>query len=112
MSAVFNVQPWIKFTATTVGRDKLYRAVQYFSRFLAWYLLRQGATKEIVARFNNLKKNLALSRKLMRIGKPIEHVESALAATSLRDESLRLLTIGKQLSYAGYLTLDALVFVS
>lgn len=63
MSAVINVQPWLKFTATTVGRDKLYRGVQYFSRFLAWYLLRQGASKETVARFNNLKKTLGLSRK-------------------------------------------------
>jgi hypothetical protein len=58
-----NVQPWLKYTATTVGRDKIYRAVQYFSRFLAWYLLRQGATKETVARFNSLKKTLGLSRK-------------------------------------------------
>lgn len=62
-NAVINVQPWLKFTATTVGRDKIYRAVQYFSRFLAWYLLRQGSSKETVARFNNLKKTLALSRK-------------------------------------------------
>lgn len=62
-NAVISVQPWLRFTATTVGRDKIYRGVQYFSRFLAWYLLRQGATKETVARFNNLKKTLALSRK-------------------------------------------------
>src|SRR5690349_9608420 len=63
LSLPINVQPWLKYTATTVGRDKIYRAVQYFSRFLAWYLLRQGATKETVARFNNLKKTLGLSRK-------------------------------------------------
>ncbi|KAI1304441.1 Peroxisomal membrane protein PMP27 [Mortierella claussenii] len=106
-SAAINVQPWLKFTATTVGRDKLYRAVQYFSRFLAWYLFRQGASTETVARFNNLKKTLGLSRKR----KPIEHIESAVAASSLKDEVLRFLTVGKQLSYAGYLTYDALIFL-
>ncbi|KAG0214481.1 Peroxisomal membrane protein PMP27 [Mortierella sp. GBA30] len=111
MSAVVNVQPWLKFTATTVGRDKLYRTVQYFSRFLAWYLFRQGYTKEIVARFDNLKKTLALSRKLMRIGKPIEHIESAVAATAVKDEFLRYCSVGKQLSYAGYLSFDALIFL-
>ncbi|KAF8926255.1 peroxisomal biogenesis factor 11 [Dissophora ornata] len=111
MSSVLNVQPWLKFTATTVGRDKLYRAVQYFSRFLAWYLLRQGYSKETVARFNNLKKTLGLSRKLMRIGKPIEHIESAVAATALKDELIRLFSVGKQLAYAGYLTYDALIFL-
>ncbi|KAK3808735.1 MAG: peroxisomal biogenesis factor 11 [Benniella sp.] len=111
MAAVINVQPWLKFTATTVGRDKLYRTLQYFSRFLAWYIARQGATKETVARFNNLKKTLALSRKLMRIGKPIEHLEAAVAATSLKDRTLLFCTAGKQLSYAGYLTYDALIFL-
>ncbi|KAF9131825.1 Peroxisomal membrane protein PMP27 [Mortierella sp. 14UC] len=111
MSAVINVQPWLKFTATTVGRDKIYRAVQYFSRFLAWYLLRQGATKETVARFNNLKKTLALSRKLMRFGKPVEHLEAAANAISVKDEFLRFCAIGKQLAYAGYLSYDALIFL-
>ncbi|KAF9949077.1 Peroxisomal membrane protein PMP27 [Mortierella alpina] len=107
MSAVINVQPWLKFTATTVGRDKLYRAVQYFSRFLAWYLLQQGYSKETVLRFNNLKKTLALSRKR----KPIEHVEQAVVATAVKDEFLRFCAVGKQLSYAGYLTYDALIFL-
>ncbi|KAG0066837.1 Peroxisomal membrane protein PMP27 [Podila epicladia] len=111
MSAVINVQPWLKFTATTVGRDKLYRGIQYFSRFLAWYLSRQGASKETVARFNNLKKTLALSRKLMRFGKPIEHLESAVLATSVKDEFLRFCAVAKQLSYAGYLTFDGLIFI-
>ncbi|KAF9437126.1 Peroxisomal membrane protein PMP27 [Entomortierella beljakovae] len=106
-----NVQPWLKFTATVVGRDKIYRAVQYFSRFLAWYLFRQGATKETVARFNNLKKTLGLSRKLMRFGKPVEHLENAAKATSLKDEVIRFCTVGRQLAYAGYLTLDGLIFI-
>ncbi|KAG0222802.1 Peroxisomal membrane protein PMP27 [Mortierella sp. GBA43] len=102
-----NVQPWLRFTATTVGRDKIYRAVQYFSRFLAWYLLRQGATKETVARFNSLKKTLGLSRKC----KPVEHLENAAKATIIKDESLRFLTLGKQLAYAGYLTFDGIIFI-
>ncbi|KAF9910831.1 Peroxisomal membrane protein PMP27 [Lobosporangium transversale] len=105
--AVINVQPWLKFMATTTGRDKLYRTVQYFSRFFAWYLLRHGTSKETVARFNNLKKTLAQARKC----KPIEHVEAAVAATNIEDETTRLLTVGKQLSYAGYLTYDAFIFL-
>ncbi|KAF9966977.1 Peroxisomal membrane protein PMP27 [Actinomortierella ambigua] len=111
VSLPINVQPWLKYTATTVGRDKIYRAVQYFSRFLAWYLLRQGYTKETVARFNSLKKTLGLSRKLMRFGKPIEHIENAAKATAVKDEFVRFATIGKQLAYAGYLTLDGIIFI-
>ncbi|KAF9985050.1 Peroxisomal membrane protein PMP27 [Modicella reniformis] len=111
MTNVINVQPWLKFTATTIGRDQVYRTVQYFSRFLAWYVTRQGLSRETVARFNRLKKTLGLSRKLMRIGKPIEHLESAVAARSLKNELLLFCTVGKQLSYAGYLTYDALIFL-
>jgi peroxin-11B len=53
----------LKYASTTVGRDKAYRAVQYFARFLAWYLKRQDYNKETIQRFNNLKSTLGLSRK-------------------------------------------------
>lgn len=46
-----------------VGRDKLYRAVQYYARFLAYYCLRKGYSKETVARLQALKSTLGLSRK-------------------------------------------------
>ncbi|KAF9989610.1 Peroxisomal membrane protein PMP27 [Mortierella antarctica] len=111
VSLPINVQPWLKYTATTVGRDKIYRGIQYFSRFLAWYLLRQGYTKDTVARFNSLKKTLGLSRKLMRFGKPVEHLDNAVKAVAVKDEFLRYCTIGKQLAYAGYLTLDGIIFI-
>jgi hypothetical protein len=55
--------PQLRFWATTVGRDKTYRAVQYAARFLAWYEYRKGASKETVARLTALKSNLGLSRK-------------------------------------------------
>ncbi|KAF9940726.1 Peroxisomal membrane protein PMP27 [Mortierella alpina] len=107
VSLPINVQPWLKYTATTVGRDKIYRGIQYFSRFLAWYLLRQGYTKDTVARFNSLKKTLGLSRKR----KPVEHLDNAVKAVAVKDEFLRYCTIGKQLAYAGYLTLDGIIFI-
>lgn len=47
----------------------------------------------------------------MRVGKPVEHVELAVAATSVKDEFIRYCTVGKQLCYAGYLTYDALIFL-
>lgn len=56
----------IKYASTTVGRDKVYRAVQNLARFLAWYLKRQDYNnKEIIQRFSNLKSALGLSRKRM-----------------------------------------------
>lgn len=80
----------LKVGATNVGRDKLYRTIQYAARFLAWCepslpvpalvfsvlgwqlirlpsprvdSLRKGYSKETVAKLSALKSQLALSRK-------------------------------------------------
>lgn len=60
----------IKVSHTTVGRDKLYRAIQYFSRFLSWYLFRKGYSKETVARFGAIKSSLGTGRKSTGSGGP------------------------------------------
>lgn len=52
----------IKVLATTLGRDKIYRAVQYFARFFAWVLITRGNKLE-AARWNSLKNALASGRK-------------------------------------------------
>ncbi|CAO1633925.1 unnamed protein product [Sympodiomycopsis kandeliae] len=101
----------LRFWSTTVGRDKTYRTVQYFARFLAWYEYRKGATKETVARLTNLKSSLALSRKLMRVGKFLEHLQAALKATSIQDPFVSYTALARQLSYAAYLTFDTLQWV-
>ncbi|XXG95973.1 Peroxisomal membrane protein PMP27 [Hypoxylon texense] len=105
------VAHYLKFVATTAGRDKLLRTVQYFARFYAWYLLRTNGTKGEVAPWDALKKQLGLARKLLRVGKNVEHVKAAAVAADskvgLPDPVLRYAAVGRQLGYAGYLTLDA-----
>ncbi|KAF4122141.1 Peroxisomal biogenesis factor 11 (PEX11) [Geosmithia morbida] len=105
----------LRFLATTLGRDKLYRTIQYFSRFYAWYLLRTNATKEAVEPWSAAKKQFGLLRKFLRLGKSIEHLRAAAVAADgkasssglLADPVLRYTSVGRQLGYAGYLTLDA-----
>ena len=52
----------------------------------------------------------------MRLGKPLEHLQAALKAsqsTALsRQSGERFTTIARQLSYAGYLTFDAIVWAN
>ena len=51
-------------------------------------------------------------RVVMRLGKPLEHLQAALkAATAAGKPAEQLTTIGRQLGYFGYLTYDALVWV-
>lgn len=110
---VLDGQNWIYWNANriTVGRDKLLRTLQYFSRFYAWYLLRTNRPQSAIAPFNAIKKQFSTTRKVMRIGKFVEHLKAAAIAADNKapvDPFLRYLAIGRQLGYAGYLTCDAI----
>jgi peroxin-11B len=71
------VAHYLRFVATTVGRDKALRTLQYLARFLSWYLLRKGYTATSIAPWEAIKKNFGSARKVMRIGKNIEHLRAA-----------------------------------
>ncbi|KIK96363.1 hypothetical protein PAXRUDRAFT_826031 [Paxillus rubicundulus Ve08.2h10] len=102
----------LRYGGTNLGRDKLYRTVQYFSRFLAWFFLSRGDKLQAV-RWNALKNHLALARKLMRLGKPVEHLQAALRAAQATGElGEQLATICRQIAYFGYLTYDTIVWAN
>ncbi|KAK9896989.1 peroxisomal biogenesis factor 11 [Cystobasidium minutum MCA 4210] len=100
----------LKVAATTVGRDKVYRSVQYAARFLAWYYAKSGYSKEAISQMSAIKSALATTRKVMRLGKPIEHLQAALKAQSIADPILKFTAIIRQLGYAAYLANDHLVW--
>lgn len=104
-----SVAHYLKFVATTVGRDKLLRTLQYFSRFYAWYLLRTNGTASEIAPYEAIKKQFGLARKLMRFGKNVEHLKAAAIAADSKslDLVIKYCAVGRQLGYAGYLTFDA-----
>ncbi|KAF7339362.1 Peroxisomal biogenesis factor [Mycena sanguinolenta] len=99
----------LKVGATTLGRDKAYRAAQNFARFYAWLLISQGH-KANAARWTALKSHLGTARKLLRLGKPMEHLQAALRATLASGTPAleQIITIARQLAYFGYLSLDML----
>ncbi|KAI4088822.1 MAG: hypothetical protein LQ344_005799 [Seirophora lacunosa] len=108
------VSHYLRFVATTVGRDKLLRTLQYFSRFYAWYLFRTNNPPRLIAPFEAIKKQFGLTRKALRLGKNVEHFKAAAAAiddTKSQDELLRYCAVGRQLGYATYLTLDMVTYL-
>lgn len=102
------VSHYLKFVATTVGRDKLLRTLQYFARFYAWYLLRTNRPQTSIAPWDAMKKQFGLVRKVLRAGKNVEHFKAAAVAADAKtmDPVLRYAAVGRQLGYAGYLTMD------
>ncbi|EDR15649.1 uncharacterized protein LACBIDRAFT_187325 [Laccaria bicolor S238N-H82] len=102
----------LKFGATTVGRDKVYRAIQFFARFFAWHLQNNGNKLE-AARWTYLKAHLGTARKLLRLGKPVEHLQAALRATfAPGPASETITTVARQVAYFGYLSYDVLVWAN
>lgn len=102
---------YLKYVATTVGRDKLLRTLQYFARFYAWYLLRTNRPQAAIQPWEVMKKQFGLVRKVLRAGKNVEHFKAAAVAADAAkaagaDPVLQYATVGRQLGYAGYLTMD------
>jgi hypothetical protein len=91
-----------------VGRDKVLRTLQYFSRFLAWYLYRTNRPASSIAPFEATKKTFGQTRKLMRVGKFVEHFRAAAVASDAKgtDPLLRFTSVGRQLGYAVYMLCD------
>jgi peroxin-11B len=105
---------YLRFVATTAGRDKLLRTLQYFARFYAWYLFRTNKPARAIAPFEAIKKQFALARKTLRLGKNVEHFKAAAVAVDSKgtDPILKYCAIGRQLGYAVYLSFDAITYVS
>ena len=102
--------------SSVVGRDKILRTLQYFSRFYAWYLYRTNNPPSAVAPFTTIKTQFGLTRKIMRIGKFVEHFKAAseLYDSSVKiranggDQVLQYLQIIRQLGYGLYMSCDML----
>lgn len=60
-----------------------------------------------------MKKHFGFSRKLLRVGKNVEHLKAAAVAADAKgsDPVLKYCAVGRQLGYATYLTLDTVTYV-
>ncbi|CAF0919812.1 unnamed protein product [Rotaria sp. Silwood1] len=81
----------IRFTSRTAGRDKIYRVIQYASRFLAWYCIKKrrvSNVERLVELFQNLESVMSLTRKGMRLGRFVDYVKSVLESFHIRNKRI------------------------
>ncbi|KAK5079102.1 Peroxisomal membrane protein PMP27 [Lithohypha guttulata] len=108
------VTHYLRYVATTVGRDKILRTIQYFARFYAWYLYRTNNPTSAIQPWATLKNQFGLTRKILRIGKFVEHIRGAseLYDVAMKngsgDKIVQYLQTLRQLGYAGYMLFDTL----
>ncbi|KAJ3105285.1 kinesin motor protein cin8 [Phlyctochytrium bullatum] len=96
----------VKFLSTTVGRDRINRFVQYFARYLAWQLQRNGADKDTIARLAKLQAAVGLTRKVMRTGRQVEFYRTITKSLAVKDKVTRYTAVGKNLFLSLWLALD------
>jgi len=111
------VTHYLRYVATTVGRDKVLRTIQYFARFYAWYLYRTNNPTSAIQPWNVVKTQFGLTRKIMRVGKFVEHLRAgseiydAAMKSSNGDKITQYLQVLRQIGYAGYLLFDTMTLL-
>ncbi|KAG2732871.1 hypothetical protein G9P44_003861 [Scheffersomyces stipitis] len=102
----------VTFWDSTPKREKSFRLLAYLSRFLAYYAYRKGYSAETISLFKDLKSHFTFIRKGLRFFKPINHLQTAAKTydNKLLDPVLQATTVIRNLGYAGYLTLDTVVW--
>ncbi|KAI8848330.1 peroxisomal biogenesis factor 11 [Chytridium lagenaria] len=97
----------VKFLSTTVGRDRINRFVQYFSRYLAWQL-QNGTNKDLIEKLVKLQGAIGLTRKVMRTGRQVEFYRTIVKSTGVKDKIVRYTTVSKNIFLSLWLALDTL----
>ncbi|XP_067878733.1 peroxisomal membrane protein 11B [Heterodontus francisci] len=101
---------WVRFTAQSQGRERIFRAAQYAAALVAYSLQKSGASPELVIRVKQLEAHLSLGRKLFRLGNSAEALEAAKRAIHLSDLVLRFCVTISQLNRAMYFGCDNLLW--
>lgn len=99
----------VKFNAQASGRDKLFRLVQYCSKFVWWYLHKAEVADDLVEKLKLLSSALSTCRKFLRVGKSIDFVQAALKTLHTTDNVLRWTITVSKLNQAVYLIFDHIV---
>ena len=102
-----------RFLDSTPKREKRFRLVVYLSRFLSYYLQRQGFSPDVVNIFKDLKHHITIIRKGMKILEAFERSSSCSPNfdNKLMDPVLQKTTVIKNLGYVGYLCLDSITWL-
>jgi len=104
------VSQFFKYINTTTGRDKVNRTCQHFFKFLLYYNIKYNGKEETIAWIKNVIKNIQLSRKFVRIGRPLEHLNTFYKTLTVKDDFSKYCVLGRNFAYTIYLTYDTMIW--
>lgn len=99
----------IQYLDSSAGRDKLLRLLQYLTKFVSFYLIKNGHSIVTAQTVRRIEAIATLNRKALRFLKPLNHLKSASATfdNKLTDKVTRYSQVLRDLGYAVYLALDS-----
>ncbi|XP_026096706.1 peroxisomal membrane protein 11B [Carassius auratus] len=100
------MESWVRFSAQSQAKERVFRAAQYACTLLGYTLQRGGARAELLNTIKQLEAHMSLTRKLMRLGNSAEALEAAKRSVHLSDCVLRLCITVAHLNRAMYFACD------
>jgi len=100
---VNGIEKFLSLLKTTNGRDKFYRFIVYFSKYLAAVYEHD---KEALSKIEKGSKSVGLSRKLFRFGRSLEYLQELTKAPSISNPFLRVAAILKSISFTFWMLAD------
>ncbi|KAM6289141.1 peroxisomal membrane protein 11B [Aegotheles albertisi] len=100
------MEPWVRFSAQSQAKDRLFRAAQYACALAGEALRRNGASAGLLGSVRQLEAHLSLGRKLLRLGSSAEALEAAKRSIHLSDVVLRFCVTLGHLNRALYFACD------
>ncbi|XP_053906903.1 peroxisomal membrane protein 11B [Cuculus canorus] len=100
------MEAWVRFSAQSQAKERLFRAAQYACAVAAEALRRNGGGGGAVRGLRQLEAHLGLGRKLLRLGSSAEALEAAKRSIHLSDTVLRFCVTLSHLNRAMYYACD------
>ncbi|XP_021239468.1 peroxisomal membrane protein 11B [Numida meleagris] len=100
------METWVRFSAQSQAKERLFRAAQYACTLAGDTLRRNGASPALLTSVKQLEAHLSLARKLLRLGSSADALEAAKRAIHLSDMVLRFCVTLSHLNRAMYFACD------
>ncbi|KAL0117281.1 hypothetical protein PUN28_010258 [Cardiocondyla obscurior] len=101
----------VKLNEQTAGRDKIIRLLQYGSRAYWYYAQNANSTKYSAEILRSLEFTFSSFRKLLRFGRCLDSLYSALKISKYPDLTVRITLITAKITNALYLLADHLIWI-
>jgi hypothetical protein len=108
LSLPSEVLTFLKWLEATTGRDKVYRFVAYFSKWVVQVLKDNKWNPDLAERLTKGASTIGQTRKLMRFFRSLEYLQEFLKSFGVKDDLERFVSLFKAFSLGVWMAADHL----